>query len=267
MNNKPAIFIIIILLACGSTLFSHCKKEYSYEGGNIDSTITGGPVTTPMAEFSLTGSPGDCSSPRISGDYFAGQKFTNANFVEVNVDVLSIGTFSINTDTINGIYYAAQGVFTKKGIQTVLLKGTGTPVSPGDIVMSTDAGTSKCSFYLAVLTPGYPATYVLESNYDSSCTGHIVKGVYNKNQPLDTSVNKVVIKTFITVPGVYTISTQTVNGISFSLTSEFTNAGVNYVSIQGKGTPLKAGIFTYRLHIIGPAPLGGANCNFDIQVN
>ncbi len=49
----------------------------------------------------------------------------------------------------------------------------------------------------------------------------------------------------VTVPGSYTIYTDTVNGISFKGTGTFTATGLNTVRLSGKGTPLAAGIHNF----------------------
>jgi hypothetical protein len=260
--------IILVLLLLNITIFfSHCAKDYSYEGGIIDSGIVvNPPPLTPQATYTLSGSPSACMDPAISGDYFAGQKLTSGNFLELNVEVNSTGTYVIKTDTVNGMSYYAKGEFTKTGQQTVLLQGSGTPQFARNIQFNTYGQNSNCGFKLVVLTPGYPATYVLESSYDTSCTGHIVKGTYVKGTALNAT-NKVSVRTYVTIPGVYTLATETINGVSFAYTGEFKNTGVIYADLEGSGSPLKTGTYTYHLRIVGPAPLGGAGCNFEIKVD
>lgn len=266
-NEKYTTVTLIALLGLFITIFfNHCAKEYSYEGGPTDSTIiTPPPAGTPAAGFTLSGSP-DCTDPAIKGTYEAGNKLTIANYIDVIVDVSSLGTYSISTDTIDGISFSASGTFTKTGSQRISMMGNGTPVAPANLTFAVNAGNSACNLKLTVVMPGYPATYVLESNYDSSCTAHTVQGIYIAGVAL-TVGNKVTIKTYATIPGVYALSTDQLNGVYFAGYGQIVSAGINYVDLIGVGTPVAKGTFTYKLLIIGPAPLGGSGCDFDVTFN
>jgi hypothetical protein len=268
MKRRNSIILFLLLLVNSCIFFSHCAKDYSYEGGIINDSgiVINPPPVTPQATYTLSGSPSACIDPAIRGDYFAGQKLTSGNFIELTVDVNSIGTYIIKTDTVNGFSYYTKGEFTKTGKQTVVVPGSGSPAFSRNVHFNTYGENSACQFDLVVLTPGYPATYVLESSYDTSCTGHIVNGTYIKGTPLNAT-NKVSVRTYVTIPGVYTLATETINGVSFAYTGEFKNTGVIYADLEGSGSPLKSGSFTYHLHIVGPSPLGGSGCNFEIKVD
>lgn len=266
MKKTTPVLVLLILLGNIAILFSRCAKEYSYEGGPVtDTTTVPVPPVTPDAGFTLSGSPADCAEPGIGGTYTAGTKFTSANYVALFVDVTSLGKYNITTDTIDGISFGSSGVFTQTGRQQVTLQGKGTPVLPRNLVFHTNAGSSACDFQLAVVTPGAPASYVLESSYDTTCTGHIVEGAYTAGTALNNS-NKVSVRVYVAVPGVYTLATETVNGMMFSYTGEFAAVGNAMVDLVGEGTPGIIGIFPFHLHIVGPAPLGGSGCIFDIPV-
>ena len=218
-----------------------------------------------IAAFTLEGAPGACSNFKVNGTYTSGMALTSANTVEVMVNVTAIGSYSINTDTSDGISFSQSGNFTVTGIQKVILKGSGTPSIPSILTFTPTTGTSGCTFDLTVLTPGPPGTYVLESNQDHTCTGYSVSGVFFSGTAL-TNTNTMAVKVTVTVLGNFTISTNTVNGMIFFYTGEFTTLGSQIVILTGSGTPVTAGTFTFTPEIIGPHPIGGETCTADVEV-
>ncbi|MFT4224399.1 hypothetical protein [Dysgonomonas sp.] len=75
----------------------------------------------------------NCALTQINGIYSVGTMLTAANTITLQLNVPAAsdgGTYHIYTDTRNGITFSATGILTK-GIQTVMLAGTGTPKSGG----------------------------------------------------------------------------------------------------------------------------------------
>jgi hypothetical protein len=226
-------------------------------------TVTAAPPQ--VASFTLEGSPGACSNFKVNGTYTSGVNLTTANTVEVMANVTAPGSYSIKTDTVDDISFSQSGNFTMTGIQMVILKGSGTPSTPNIYTFTPGTGTSGCTFELTVLTPGPPGTYVLESNMDHTCTGYSVSGIYFSGTPL-TNTNTMAVKVTVTVLGNFTISTNTVNGMTFSHTGEFITPGSQIVVLTGSGTPVTSGTFTFTPQIIGPHPIGGETCTADVPV-
>jgi hypothetical protein len=176
-----------------------------------------------------------------------------------------VGSYNINTDNIDGISFSQSGNFTSTGIQKVILKGSGTPTLANNLTFSPNTGSSVCSFDLTVVTPGPPATYVLESNQDGSCTGYSVSGNFISGLGL-TNTNTMTVKVTVIVLGNYTISTNSLNGMTFAATGSFVTLGSQIVVLRGAGTPASPGTFTFTPQIIGPHPIGGKVCTTDIVV-
>lgn len=226
-------------------------------------------VTKPaitMASFTLTGAPNACQNPESDGNYFYGNQLTASNIVLVNVNVTTVGPYNLSTDTLDGIYFAAAGTFTQTGKQTVTLNGYGTPIAPNNLTFKPRTDSTNCTFKITVLNPGPPATYVLQSGFGnpSPCL-YTITGDYYSNTAL-TKTNNVSILVYVTVLGNFSIATNIVNGISFSYTGTFTTLGAQNVILYGNGTPASSGIFGFTPQIIGPAPLGGASCAFNVTV-
>ncbi|MCF8716452.1 hypothetical protein JM658_16620 [Joostella atrarenae] len=86
----------------------------------------------------------NCSSVTVSGDYLPELPMSSSNTMSISVDVQYVGSYSMSTDAQNGVSFSASGTFTSTGFQTVMMQGTGTPVSGGayDFTISTDSNVS-----------------------------------------------------------------------------------------------------------------------------
>jgi hypothetical protein len=89
------------------------------------------------------------------------------------------------------------------------------------------------------------------------CTSVIMAGSFIQKVPL-TSENTATINVTATTAGTYTISTNTVNGISYSKSGTFTTTGVQSVVLNGTGTPTDAGLQNFTV------TSGSSTCNFSI---
>ena len=223
-------------------------------------------TSAPMGSFTLAGDPNSCVNAKIIGDYTAGVALVSSNTVFINVNVTETGPYTINTDTLDGISFSAKGNFTSLGNQTITLIGSGTPDLPRNLAFTPSGNTSHCTFQLTVQNPPPSATYVLESGFGNPnpCI-YTVAGTYSSNVALSAS-NTVSIHVFVTVLGNFTIATNTINGMIFSYTGSFTTLGAQYVALSGSGTPVSPGTYSFAPQIVGPAPLGGTTCAFDIDV-
>jgi hypothetical protein len=102
------------------------------------------------ATFSLQTSGTNCMNSVVSGDYKKAVALTSSNKVDIQVNVTAIGSYSISTAATNGMTFSASGAFTNTGVQSVSLRGSGTPVNEGSIVIPVTVGSSTCSFTVAV---------------------------------------------------------------------------------------------------------------------
>ena len=102
------------------------------------------------ATFALQTSGTSCMNAVVSGAYKKAIALTSTNKVDIEVNVIAVGSYSISSAATNGMTFSASGVFTNTGIQTVSLRGSGTPVNEGSIVIPVSVGSSTCSFTVAV---------------------------------------------------------------------------------------------------------------------
>jgi len=226
--------------------------------GDCTIPVTVNPVGFGEAVFSFDGSPGGCTNFLVNGSYYAGIVTAAGNTVTVTVDVTKTGTYVIFTNTANGLTFNAAGSFSIPGKQTITLKCTGVPIRAETTAYTPNTGTVSCNFSLDVQPLPPPAIFTLGGE-PNTCTPVTVNGFYIVSKPLDAA-NTVVLQVNVTTPGSYTISTNTVNGFSFSGSGVFSTNGVQNVILQGSGTPLSTGNY-----IITPK-YGTSLCTFPVQV-
>ena len=208
-------------------LFS-CNKEYSLEGN-----ATGG-----SAIFTYSGSPDACTDAVVTGNYQAGNTLDLNDKVTLSVNVSIIGSYSISTNTVNGISFSGSGTFTTPGIQTIVLTGSGVPIAGGTFDIS--PGLNGCDFPVTIAGT---AVYSLNESMEN-CSSFSISGSYAVGKIL-TATEFATVSVTITAIGTYTISTEKINGISFSSSGTFTSPGIQIVQLIGLGTPLAAGTFSY----------------------
>jgi hypothetical protein len=206
--------------------------------------------------FSFSGSPGNCSVATPSGIYIPGTALTASNTVTIQVNVTKLGSYNITTGIVNGYIFSGKGVFAAAGIQTVVLTGNGTPIVAGiDSFTPTADGVTGCTFNVIAGT-GSPAVFTY-SGAPGACTVATVNGTYGLGTPLIAS-NTVNVQVNVTAIGSYTISTNTVGGMTFSKSGNFASTGNQTVTLNGTGTPNSAGAKTFTV--------GTNGCTFVVNV-
>lgn len=192
------------------------------------------------AEFSIT----DCSSVSITGSYLQGTPLDASNMLVMTVNVAKPGTYTINAqpNPANGYYFNTTGTFSAKGNAKVVIYGLGTPTNP-----TPTNGTRKDTIRINMnnqLSNCYVTTSVaantIPSNFTASCSDVQVYGVGKKGTPL-TTTNYITVKVSGGTMGApYNISTNTVDGISFSGTGTITQ-NPQTILLSGNGTPTPYG--------------------------
>ncbi|MBL7739357.1 MAG: hypothetical protein JNK14_09060 [Chitinophagaceae bacterium] len=90
-----------------------------------------------------------------------------------------------------------------------------------------------------------PSAGTLQDDGAGDCLPKTVAGAYVTGIALNGTANYIEVQVDVTTIGSYTIYTDTVNGIYFRATGNFTAAGLNMVTLQGNGTPVAAGIHNF----------------------
>jgi hypothetical protein len=140
------------------------------------------------------------------------------------------------------------------GPQTITLTGSGTPTVAGNNTIPVTVGGSTCSFVINV-TSG--ATGALDGA-PNACTPVTVNGTYTAGVAL-TGTNTVVIQVDFATGGAYSISTNTVGGMSFATSGTATAGNDQLITLTGTGTPT-AGTHNFTV------TFGTSTCTFSIPV-
>jgi len=210
----PGILLIVFIV-----VFSKCIKEYSYEGGKGTSG------------YIFVGSPDSCTNPVISGNYYAGDTLDERNTITLLVDVIRPGTYLIQTNIADGITFSATGTFFDSGRQVLVLTGSGVPDTTGDFIIQIP-GTNGC--YFTIMVREAPKAVYTLAGEPQDCTNPIIKGEYVQNGGT-TGLNTVTLNVSVTAPGTYNITTDTVDGISFSASGVFEATGDQQVVLEAAG--------------------------------
>jgi len=242
--KKPLLYLALLAVVCYS-----CQKELSIETSKVPS------VGSLQSDVS-----GDCLPKNVNGIYEAGKVINGTtNYIEVQVNVTTTGAYTIYTDTINNVYFRAVGIFTQTGLNTVKLKGNGTPQSAGINVYLVKYNTSECAVSVETLPAGgaNPAVMTL-AGAPNACMVSNTAGNYVAGVALDIT-NTVTIGVNVSTMGTYSISTSVSNGIIFS-GQGVVQAGAGTITLTGSGTPVVAG----PTNVI--VTVGSSTCSFTVTV-
>lgn len=200
----------------------------------------------------------DCSQALISGIYKQDVPISSSNTVKIKVNVAATGQTSIVTNTVGGIYFTSGPLtFDALGEKEIILNAVGTPTIPGThtyTLSSVPGMVGTCSF--DVNTVAQPVSFNLD------CNSLVVSGNYVPNISMIAS-NKIVLNANVQYPGAYTISSNIVDGITFSASGTFTNTGLQTVTLTASGTAITGGTHSF---IITPSSGSSTNvCLIDIE--
>jgi hypothetical protein len=204
----------------------------------------------PPAVFTYAGAPAACTAPVISGTYATGIVLNSGNYVDLAVNVTTTGAYTVSTNNAGGISFTGSGAFTATGAQVIRLIGNGTPSGPGTFTYTPSGG---CSFSITVTPPPPPASFTFDGA-PGNCTAPTISGTYSAGTALNSS-NTIVLGVNVTTAGLYSVTTNNDNGVTFSASGVFAGTGAQTITLRSTNTPTAAGTFTYT-------PSGG--CSFDI---
>jgi hypothetical protein len=247
MKFQPVILFLATIF-----FFYSCEKEYSVENGDTPPVVgtSGG-----TAIYTFAGGSSNCTDAVISGTYTAGAVLSSSNTVSILVNVDSIGTYTLSSSSANGISFSGSGTFTSTGPQTITLTGNGTPAVSG--TYSYLPGTNGCNFSITVSEGSTTSAVFSFDGGTGACAGALINGGYTEGTAV-TAANTVTLKVNVTTPGSYSITSESINGISFIGAGNFTSAGAQNLILTSTGTPTTSGDFNYK---------AGANgCEFTITV-
>jgi len=200
----------------------------------------------PSAVFTYAGAPATCTAPVISGAYAAGVAMGSSNYVDLAVNVTTPGAYTVSTNSADGISFSGSGAFSATGAQVIRLIGNGTPSAAGSFAFTPAGG---CSFSITVAPPPPPASFTY------TCATPTISGTFAAGTAL-TSASTITVPVNVSVAGLYSVTTNSANGVTFSASGVFSGTGAQTITLTSTNTPTAAGLFNYT-----PS---GAGCSFDI---
>ncbi|MFT3908775.1 MAG: hypothetical protein QM737_05075 [Ferruginibacter sp.] len=244
--------LVFLLFASVLITSTSCQKELDF--GTFESTGT-----------LKTDSAYDCLPSSVHGIYMANNILTDTNYIEVQVKTTLSGNYLIQSDTTNGYGFKGEGSFSGTGNNTVRLYAYGTPVIPGTnsfiIHYNTPSGDSSfCIIDVDVIPDAAANAQYTFAGAGGTCTGGGHAGMYAASVPM-TSANTDTITVDVTVLGNYSITTGTINGVTFLASGAFTTLGPQTVVLTANGTPAAQGPFDFP--VSGNSPGCAFSITFD----
>ncbi|KFF14033.1 hypothetical protein IW15_00860 [Chryseobacterium soli] len=201
----------------------------------------------------------DCSNSKAFGTYIQGKELTASNYLSVTVNVTKIGNYTISGTTTNGYNFYGTGVFLNTGVQKVQVPGQGTPaaVQTNTVQLIANGVNVTCTPAISINVLSSAGTYTI------SCGSATVNGVYTKGTALGAT-NTITLPVVVSALGSYSITTNTVDGISFSGSGTFTATGNQNVTLSGTGTPTSTA--DKVMTITSNSSDGASTCNVTVVI-
>lgn len=191
----------------------------------------------------------------LAGSYIAGQPLTSINTKTFLIQVTDAGQLTATTNMMNGVLFLVTKLHLTTGTnQQIVLAGTGTPVNVGTYTFTVTLGGQNCNFDITFVSPSSGGTALVSSyNCIGTNSGALLTGIAASGITHSITAN-------VTTIGTYNLSTNTVNGITYSGSGTFSGTGNQLVVLTASGTPVAYGDNTYTLTST-PA------CNFNVFTN
>jgi hypothetical protein len=267
---KPLKITFYLFLA--AVLFNACKKEYSLEGGGLKI-----PSGTWEFKDSLNQFQGNMDTAYISsagtGTKVLTLMGTSTNgsqifHMHLYADTFKTGTYKASlfqssfeyTMPAKTIYQADQliGEFivniTSFGNNYISGTFSGAAIDSANRMKNLSQG----KFTSTIGIGGTSVSSGVLGDSSGHCKPVTLAGVYTQSVAL-TSANTVQVQVTVAVAGAYSITSNTVNGVTFSKAGTFTSTGIQTIILNGSGTPANSGNQNFTLSY------GNSQCGFAIN--
>ena len=243
----------IELLGTGAPIVSGSNSFNLTSNSDVGASCMGVQVVVQAIKYTV-----DCSQAIVAGVYKQDEAMTASNTVTIKANVQATGETTIRTNTVGGIYFTSGPLsFDTVGDRNIVLTAVGTPTTPGVNTFTLDAVPgmiATCAFDVTVT--GQPVAYSL------TCSTIVVNGTYAPNIAMNAT-NTMTLSVNVQYPGAYTISSNTVNGVTFSASGTFTLIGTQDVTLQASGTGISGG--THRYTLSTNSAIGANTCNKNVE--
>ncbi len=267
---------IAFLFILTAIFINACQKEYSVEGNGHNV-----PVGAWQFSYGTTLYSGNIDSAYIESSpslntsilHLLGASLDGSqNFnMELYADTLKTGTYKASLFQSTFLYTAGGGNIYQAGQLigefivnvTALTNNTVSGTFSGSVLDS--AGTviqlTQGRFTSALSQGGSGGSTVSSGvlgSVSGNCTSFLLGGTYAQGTPL-TSSDTAQLQVTVATAGTYNITTNSVNGVTFSKSGTFTTTGVQTVTLVGNGTPLNSGNQNFSVSY------GNSQCSFGVN--
>jgi hypothetical protein len=255
-------------------LLNSCHKEYSIENGNKG--VAKGNWQFTNSSIKYTGNMDTIYQISVGGTnelFLIGTTANGTQNFEMHLfaDTFRIGTYKASafqssflySTSGKPLYQASQliGEFVVNitSLNDNFIEGTfsGEALDSANRSVQLTAGSFNSTFAGGIINPS--SSGVLGDS-SGNCKPVIIGGTYAKGIPV-TNSNTLQVQVTVAVPGAYSISTDNVNGVSFSRAGTFSVAGPQNVLLFANGTPTVSGSNIFTLNY------GNSQCAFTLNVS
>jgi hypothetical protein len=147
---------IYLLTALVLITIMACQKDYSYEGGILNSNAIG----------TLLDANGNCQDVTVKGYYLKDTAVTAKNYIVVKATFTSAGKYKLHSDTVNGVWFTMKdSSFTYGGVtQSITLKANGKPKAIGTFTNKVYLLNNFCLFNV-IVSPYKSPVSATETDY------------------------------------------------------------------------------------------------------
>ncbi len=264
-------FKIAWWLSATVLLLSACQKEYSIEGnapvtqvGSWQFTNNSMLYTGAMDSAYIDATSGTQSLHLIGTSSDGIEKFNmvlySSSFAPGEYKASLFQSTFLYTAGSTNIYMAGQliGEFivTITSFDGSHIAGTFSGSADNVTNAVTQITSGKFNASLTTRFGGGTSSGVLGNNA-GNCEPVSLSGNYFQGLPLDSS-NTVQVQVTVATIGSYTIKSNTVNGVTFSISGNFVSTGTQTVTLKGAGTPISSGDRNFTISY------GNSQCDFKI---
>ena len=269
----PILKTFSILFLLSAFLWS-CQKEYSLEGSLIK--LPAGTWqfndSTKLFRGNMDTAYIDTTAPtrvlHLLGTSTSGNESFSINLF--SIDSFQLGTYRASLSQSEFDYFSLTSTIYQGGNLTGEFLVTVTQLSNGRItgvfsgLVVDSAGNSKnitlgkftTSIKLKTSGTTTGATGTL-GTIAGNCSPITASGIFTQGIALDPT-NTIQVQVTVTQAGAFNLSTNTINGVTFTKAGSFASTGVQNVVLTGTGMPVNAGPQTFTV------TMGSTACNFNI---
>jgi uncharacterized protein (TIGR02145 family) len=204
----------------GLTIYNTTINGLQIYDGLMWSTLSGTDTRVPVLTGIVNGT--GASGTMSHGIAIAASAVTQG--IQVTTNASGGGPISISTNAVNGVVFSFSGVLVA-GTSNITLTASGTPVAGGTFTYTVTSGSVTFTFPRTV--EWLPAEIASIAATGASVTLTDGVAASGQTQALIAQVTKT---------GSYTLTTNAINGITFSTSGVFTSVGSNNFNLEASGT-------------------------------